>query len=631
MLDLLTKNNPTQPNNATDAPARKELRHLRKRIALRASLAVLTVLLTLVIIFGMTAAWYTNVVQSGGLIFQVEQMGVNVDATISATTFTAKPGDSGSLSLQAFNKGASPVDITISVNKANMDEQMQKRLYFYVENQQTQNGETTQRSYVTANGGYTYRVFGGNSLTLTEQYHNASQLKWCWVYDVLGYYVLGQSQNGTVKVQEYLRPIEYDYDRATFDVYGNLQTVDGVPAYEFLYTVSSTDGYPGTSSDWGVIGGYYMVDVDESGYGVYAYLCTATEVEGHTDYDTALGTAAQEGNIGTYTALMTVNAQPTTYQSITVNSADDLQTALTAGQAEAIVLGSNVSLDSGSGLLIPKGSDILLDLNGYTLTTNADGYAFTLDEDAALTISGGAMDGNNAGDAFYAVGADLTLNDVVLTNYAKGIHVTDHTGTGYDSTIRLSGCTMDTTSYTILLYGNGLLSEQTTKLLIEDCNLTSDLYVISGNGTVTGNGRWGTEIEIVNSTLTQDTTNGSVAAAIFHPQPYSTLNIYGSNITGYNGMAIKGGTVTVAASHVYGVGTLSYPPTLTTSGYSDTADAIYVETGYGYDISLTLRSTVAISYYGLGLRVYEENSPYVTLIQEGANSFSDYTKENSGT
>ena len=139
MLELLNKNNPTQQNNPTSAPDQKELRYLRKRIALRASLAVLTVLLTLVIIFGMTAAWYTNVVHSGGLIFQVEQMGVNVNATIAATTFVAKPGDSGNIGLEAANNGTTPVDITISINKANMNEEMQKRLYFYVDCPQTRN------------------------------------------------------------------------------------------------------------------------------------------------------------------------------------------------------------------------------------------------------------------------------------------------------------------------------------------------------------------------------------------------------------------------------------------------------------------------------------------------------------
>ena len=632
MLELLNKNNPTQQNNPTSAPDQKELRYLRKRIALRACLAVLTVLLTVVIVFGMTAAWYTNVVHSGGLIFQVEQMGVNVNATIAATTFVAKPGDSGNIGLEAANNGTTPVDITISINKANMNEEMQKRLYFYVDCPQTRNEETSQRSYVTVDGGYSYRVFGGNNLTLTESYHNDAQLKWCWVYDVLGYYVLGQEQNGTVAVQEYLRPIEYDYDRATFDAYGNLLTVDGTTTvYDFLYDLSLTDGYPGVIGAWEMTGDYYEVDVDTGGYGVYLYLCNSAEVEDHTDYDTALGIAAQGGNMDTYTALLTVNAQPTAYERVTVSTAEDLQAELMAGGTGAIVLSSDVELDSGTSLYVPAGADILLDLNNHTLTTNISDYAFILNEEASLAITGGALDGNKAGDAFYAVGADLTLNDVTLANYEIGIRVADYMGIGRDSTIRLTDCKMDTTSHMILLYGNGSVSDQTTKLFIDNCALTSDYYVISGNGTITGTGRWGTEIEIFNSVLTQDISGGTVAAAIFHPQPHSTLNIYNSQISGYTGMAIKGGTVTITGSNIWGKGTESYEPTLTTSGYADTADAIYVETGYGYDISLTIRNTTASSDYGMGLRVYQENTPYVTLVQEGTNSFLDNTKGGSET
>lgn len=627
MLEFFKKNTPTQLNNETPDTANKELSRLRKRIGLQAYLAVMTVVLAVVLVFGMTAAWYTNVVQSGGLIFEVEQSGVNVDATVKATTFTAKPGDQGVISLEAVNNGKKPVDITVSINKANMDVQMQKRLYFYVEAQETANGETGQRSYVTAMDGYTYRVFGGNNLALTEQYHNAAPLKWCWVYDVLGYYVLGQAQNGDVLVQEYLRPIEYDYDLATFDQDGNLLTVDGVTtADSFLTALAQTDGYPGQISAENMVGRYYQVAVDASGYGVFAYLCTYQEVEDHTDYDTALGAAALEGNPATYSALMTVNAEPSVFHTVTVGSVAALRSALEREDVDAIILGGNVMLSSDETLTIPAGKDLLLDLNGYSLTTNTSGYAFNLEPTASLTVSNGFLSGGSAGDAFKLVGADLTLNDVKLNNYNKAIHVMDYSGTGQDSTVRISGCEFDTKSYGVLLYGNGFGSEQTTKLLIEDSKLICDDYVIAGNGSIYGDGRWGTEIEVINSTLTQDVNSGVVSAAIYHPQRFSTVNIYGSTVSGYTGMAIKGGSVTIEESNVIGTGTSSAVPKLMTSGFSDTADAIYVETGYGYDISMRIRNSTANSFYGMGLRVYEENSPYVALTLEGKNYFNDNTK-----
>lgn len=625
MLEFLRKK--TQLNNEAPDGTSQELRRIRKRIVMQACLAVMTVLMTVVILFGMTAAWYTNVVQSGGLIFQVETMGVNVDATVVDMTIIAQPGDEGAVNLTAANNGSGVVDITVSINKTNMDPQMQQRLYFYVESQVTANGETSQRSYVTASEGYTYQVFGGKRLTLTEQYHNAPALKWCWVYDVLGYYVLGQASNGSVQVEEYLRPIEYDYDSATFDVHGNLQTVDGTTTVgSFLSELSATDGYPGTIDTTQKVGQYYKVAVDANGYGVYAYLCTYEEVEANTDFDTALGKAASAGNPATYSALMTINAQAAIFDTITVGSSAALLNALESGEADAIVLSTDVTLDSGAALHIPADTDLLLDLNGHSLITNNSGYALNMEPNASLTITDGTISGNNAGNFASLVGAELTMNDVTVSGYKRGIAVADYSGTGEDSTVRITGCDIKVSEIAVTIYGNGAASEQTSKLLIEDSKLTGDLYAISGNGSIYGAGRWGTEIEIIRSEIMQNTGSGTVGAAIYHPQPDSTMNIYDSNIVGYTAMAIKGGSVTITDSAVIGVGERPAAPALTTSGFTDTADGIYVETGYEYDISLTIRDSSCMSYYSQGLRIFEETSKYVTYVQEGENIFQNKIK-----
>lgn len=626
MLEFFKKNNPTQLNNETPDPAKKELSRIRKRIGLQAYLAVMTVVLTVVIVFGMTAAWYTNVVHSGGLIFEVEQSGVNVDAVVKAAGFTAKPGDQGIISLSATNKGGAPVDITVSINKADMDPQMQKRLYFYVESQETANGEIGQRSYITAMDGYTYRVLGGKSLTLTEQFHNAPSLKWCWVYDVLGYYVLGQAQADDVVVQEYLRPIEYDYDMATFDEAGRLLTVDGVTGVDsFLMELSQTDGYPGQISQDQMVGRYYQVAVDTSGYGVYAYLCTYQEVEENTDYDTALGAAALAGNTATYSALMTLNAEPTQFKTVTVGSAQALQTVLAEGEAEAIVLGSNLVLESGTTLTIPSGKELLLDLNGHNLTVYTTGSAINMEPDSSLTIVDGTVSGSGAGYFVSMVGAELTLDDVTISGYKRAVSVSDYTGSGQDSTVRISGCNITAKEVAVAIFGNGLGSQQTSKVLIEHSKLVSDGYVISGNGSVYGNGRWGTEIEIISSELIQNGTLDT-GAAIYHPQPYSTMNIYDSQITGYNGIVVKGGSVAICNSSVTGIGENPASPSFAVSGYADTADAVYLETGYGYDISLVLRNATLRSFYAKGLGIYEENTAFVVLTTEGTNRIEDKTK-----
>lgn len=627
MLQFVHKK--AQLNNTAPDSGNQELRRIRKRIGMQACLAVMTVLLTVVIVFGMTAAWYTNVVQSSGLIFQVETMGVNVGATVENTTFTAQPGDEGTISLEATNNGVGMVDITISINKTNMDPEMQQRLYFFVESQETANGETPQRSYVTASGGYSYLVFGGNDLTLTEQYHNAPLLKWCWVYDVLGYYVLGQASGDTVVVEEYLRPIEYDYDNATFDARGNLVTVDGTTTVEsFLETLSGTDGYPGTISPNRMTGGYYKVDVDSSGYGVYAYLCSYDEVEANTDYDTVLGQAASAGNPATYSALMTINAESVQADYVTVSTAETLLETLASGEVNAIKLGANVTLDQGTTLNIPAGTDLLMNLNGYRLTTNSGTYGITMEPNSALTLTGGDIFGSDTttGTFVKLTGAELTMHDVNISGYNRGVAVADHSGTGQDSTVRVSDCDIYGKEFAVAIYGNGYGSEQTSKLLIENSTLTSDGYGISGNGSIYGDGRWGTEIEVINSRIMHNGSNGNTGAGIYHPQPNSTLNIFDSEIVGYNGIALKGGSATITNSSVIGIGENPAAPSLTSSGYANTADGIYVETGYEYDISLTLRGTSCLSYYSLGLRIFEADSAYVTYIEEGDNNFIDKNK-----
>ena len=48
------------------------LKRAKQTIFAQALLAALMVFLTVVIVFAITAAWYTNVVQTGGLVFEAE-------------------------------------------------------------------------------------------------------------------------------------------------------------------------------------------------------------------------------------------------------------------------------------------------------------------------------------------------------------------------------------------------------------------------------------------------------------------------------------------------------------------------------------------------------------------------------
>jgi hypothetical protein len=168
-------------------------------------------------------------------------------------------------------------------------------LYFYVDAPQTRNGELMDRVYVSTNSSYTYTIYPQSSLILNEEMHNAPQLKWEWVYDVLGYYVLGtEDVSGNVNVTEYIRPITYEYDETNVLFDGTpsrwVSSIGGVPVTEFLHRVSSKDGYPGAITPQTVPTptGYYPISVDANGYGVWAYLCNWYDIENNMRYDTQL-------------------------------------------------------------------------------------------------------------------------------------------------------------------------------------------------------------------------------------------------------------------------------------------------------------------------------------------------------
>ena len=290
----------------------RTLAQLQNSIRKKAAMTVLLLMLVAVMLFAMSAAWYTNVVQTSGLLFTTEAWGFDGEITVNSDAVKAAPGDEGMVCLEVNNDGDDIVALSVNISKAEMPEQMQKRFFFYADTQLTRNDEIMERVYLNNRESYTYTLFPQNSLTLTEERQNDVSLQWQWVYDVLGYYVLGQWQEitdadsdttGKMTIYEYLRPIEYDFDEATTELVededGNLtmvlKTVDGETGIEdFLKKVSENDGYKGTIDPSEQLEGYYPVDVDEDGYGVYAYLCNYAEVELATEYDTMLGQAAYD-------------------------------------------------------------------------------------------------------------------------------------------------------------------------------------------------------------------------------------------------------------------------------------------------------------------------------------------------
>ena len=267
---------------------------------LQACVTLVPVLMITAIIFGMTSAWYTNVVKEAALTVRAGAWSFNSDGIqVTQGTIEAKPGDKGVLALSLTNSEDSSVDIRVDADKSSLTTAMQKRIYFFVE---TESG----RVYLNSDHGYIYEgIEPGETLVLDDP-ETESAIQWEWVYDVLGYYVRGtvtpETENeGTSEERvvgvlssdaEYLMPVKYDLDSATFDEDGNLKTTDGSQtAAEFLAELYAVYGasYEDSAAP---VGNYYPIDVNDDGYGVWVYLGSWDDIQRETQTDTSLGQAS---------------------------------------------------------------------------------------------------------------------------------------------------------------------------------------------------------------------------------------------------------------------------------------------------------------------------------------------------
>ena len=630
---------------------------VQKNIYQKAGLALLTVILTVVLLFAMTSAWYTNIVQTSGLVFEAESWGFEGEIKVGTDAILASPGDNGLVHLEVQNGSDQISAVSVNVSKDTMEEKMQKRMFFYVDVPMERNDETMERVYINELESYTYTLFNSGKLTLTEKIHNAPQLKWQWVYDVLGYYVLAErydvqtpdgKQQQLLAIKEYLRPIEYDYDAATFtlktDASGKqtyvLTTVDGeTTPKEFIRELSKKDGYPGEIKDQ-MDNGCYPVSVDENGYGIYAYLCNYAEIEDATDYDSELGKLAYRKAHGgslsdeelamlRYTANLTISAEKNDTVVTNVHTLSALNQAISNGTADVIQLSGNITLPSdGEALQISEESKILLDLNGHSFVSKLEGSAIEVEPGGSLTVINGTMIGpGEDADKNYgitATGAEVVMSKVEMTDFYIGVNVADNLNKNdEDSHTYLVDCDIQSDVCAVLISGNGTLSDQRTELIVENSKLYGDVYGLSGNGDSSGSGKWGTDIQMINSELRSDPLIAS--AGIYHPQQNSTLTLYGCKVSGYTGIAIKGGSVILEDTEVEGKGNKHNEPKIENSGFTDTADAVYIETGYDYEILLEIRGESVLkssASNSRSLRVYEADSPYVS-VQIYSGSFGE--------
>ena len=589
-------------------------------------LSMAAVAMAVVMLFAMTAAWYKNVVQTSGLLFHVDQWGLESSVNIQNELIGAAPGDSGKIEMSVENTSDGIISVDLGVIKGDLVNDladMRKRLFFYIDDMAYRGGEHTPRVYLNSMETYSYTVLPEHNLILGEN-GNAAPLMWEWVFDVLGYYFLGTvTTESEAVVKEYLRPVEYTLDKATFRD-GVLTTVDGTttPA-DFIADLSEDDGYEGTVSTTVTAADgrvYYPVSVDEAGQGVWIYLCNWGEIELETMADTRLG-AAEADTDRQFKTYLHVTAQQKQLTVAQVATEDQLTAALNDYDNDMVQLTADVELPTT--LTVSRINDKILDLAGHTLSTDAS-TLITVQEDASLTVMDGTLKGAGTSSAYGVVvtGGDVALSDVILTDTAQGVRIWDPNASYNDSRVTLTDCTIRSTVAGIHIRGNGAKTAAATHLTLEGCLIESTgYYAITGNGN---DDAYGTYIHVRNSTLRVTSTS---ATAIYHPQRDSVLLVENSLLEGFTTLAVKGGNVILTDTQVLATvraGMTAEPPAFNGSGFANTGAAVYVETGYNHPCTVTITGeSVITSENAASILLYESTNPLYTITITGGRYSSD--------
>lgn len=591
----------------------------KKRIYKQAGLALTAILVTVALLFAMSTAWYSNVLEAGSLTFQAEKWELNADHVSSNGNVVAQPGTRGILPVSYKNTSDSIVNAYVNVSKEQMDVPLQKRIYFYTETPYTvgsgENAETVARRYLTNGTAAPYTVLSMGQLTMSDDFCTVdTPIYWEWVYDLLGYYVrLEPTGDGSVIEKEYLRPIVYDYDKATFDENGNLATVDGKHMDHFLQDITAEDGYLNkfvesnitTDSKTGTK--YYTVDNDNQntlGYYTAIRLLTKQEIAEANLWDTEHA-GASFNNVK-----ITITGETANVEMINVGTTEDLTKALKSENGGYIRLSGNLELTEN--ITVSAKEPVILDLNGATLTGSATGGdLFTVGKGGELTVINGTIKNSAGNKTLFGVNnGKLTVSNVTATAEGEsqwGIYIQDNHGTTAqdgDSIVYITHSTISTGQPTVMVIGNNTTTAQKTRCVIENSTLTSGYVTVCGNGqTVSG----GTAIEIKDSIIT------GKYAAVYHPQDNSTLHAENSTFTGNTGIAVKGGTVYLDNCVVTGRAEAALAGSFNNNGFTDTGAAVYLEAGYE-------RDNIAVYITGENSRITAEKQQALLLYHDAKDT-----------
>ena len=630
------------------------------------ALFALAALATLgVLLYSLTTAWYTNVAETTELVFETESWGFEGQVKALDTRLLLAPGQSACAALSVTNDGEQINQITVTVDKSTMPEELQKRIYFYVPAEAKESDKTADRVYLSTHGGYSYRVMPKSTLLLTADSAADAPVRCEWVYDVLGYYVYGTldennqlitaekiaaSKRNDVEAPVYIRPVEYDYDTAIFQD-DKLLTVGEVKVDDFVKELLAADGYKDAGKT--KVGDYYAVNTTGTSgteqTGLWLYLCTQTEIDAATELDTRIGTyrylleqkneqgnaiplteeqTKEYGDVATLLdgakATIQIAGQNLRTSIADVTAVENLTAALKQGKS--VRLAGDMTLEEA--VTIPADKDVIIDLNGKQLTTAVVGQpVLESAPGSSITVLNGTIDGGSRDTAVQLVGSSAAFSGVTIQGR---LLIEDNNKSNEDGTVsvvRLSNCTLKTVGdeqVGVHVFGNGAASSSRTVLLVEDCTIESTFAGILGNGS---DDCYGTDIQVLNSTV-----KGKYAG-IYQPQRGSRLLVQNSTVEGMTGIAVKGGTVTIQNCIVNGTAEKGFVPMeeevkASRNGWLDTGAGVYVEANYDWADEITLTITDStISTKTLDV-------PNVLIVGEKADAVtanSNYSNTNTNT
>lgn len=621
-------------------------------------LAVLTVLG--VLLYSLTTAWYTNVAETTELVFETENWGFEGQVKTLDTGLLLAPGQSACAALSVTNDGEQINQITVTVDKSAMPEELQKRIYFYVPAAAKESDKTADRVYLSTYGGYSYRVMPKSTLLLTADSAADAPVRCQWVYDLLGYYVYGtldkdnklitakqiaEHKREDVEAPVYIRPVEYDYDKAIFQD-DKLLTVDGDKVDAFVKDLLAADGYKNADTTTKV-GDYYAVNITGTSgseqTGLWLYLCTQPEIKAATELDTRIGTYRylleqkdeQDRSIplteeqtkeyedvaallGGAKAAIQIAGQNLRTSIADVTEAESLTAALTRG--ESVRLAGDMTL--GEVITIPADKDVIIDLNGKQLTTNVvEQPVLKGAPGSSITVLNGTINGGSRDTAVQLVGSSAAFSGVTIQGCLLIDDKNESNENGTVSVVRLSNCTLKTVGDEqggVHVFGNGAASSSRTVLLVEDCTIESTFAGILGDGS---DNCYGTDIQVLNSTVK------GKCAGIYQPQRGSRLLVQNSTVEGMTGIAVKGGTVAIRNCIVNGTGEKDIVPTeervkASRNDWLDTGAGVYVEANYDW------AEEIAMTIAGSTISSATKDLPGVLIVGEKADAVranSDFT------